>query len=189
MVLRMPATLLRPRAERPFSRPPQGESVAAVEPGRPAQRGPGDAPDQTGGGRVGARLLVVDDEPSIRLLCSVNLGLAGFDVVEAENGATALEQARAQSFDLVLLDVMLPDIGGHEVLRTLSAERSLPVAFFSARAGRDDIRAGYELGAVDYIVKPFDPVELASRVAEILDRVARGESEAFRRARILELGE
>ena len=53
---------------------------------------------------------------------------------------------------------MLPDIGGHEVLRTLAAERSLPVAFFSARAGRDDVRAGLELGAVDYITKPFDPV-------------------------------
>ncbi len=134
-------------------------------------------------------MLVVDDEPTIRLLCSVNLGLAGFEVVEAENGRTALDLARSQPFDLVLLDVMLPDIGGHDVLRTLSAERALPVAFFSARAGRDDVRAGLELGAVDYIVKPFDPVGLAGRVAEILERVARGESDDFRRARIMELGE
>lgn len=134
-------------------------------------------------------MLVVDDEPAIRLLCSVNLGLAGFEVVEAENGRTALDLVRSQPFDLVLLDVMLPDIGGHDVLRKLSAERSLPVAFFSARAGRADVRAGLELGAVDYIVKPFDPIGLAGRVADILDRVARGESEAFRRARIMELGE
>jgi DNA-binding response OmpR family regulator len=84
---------------------------------------------------------------------------------------------------------MLPDLGGHEVLRTVSAERSLPVAFFSARAGRADVLAGLELGAVDYIVKPFDPIGLAARVAEILERVAQGESEAFRQARITELGE
>jgi DNA-binding response OmpR family regulator len=134
------------------------------------------------------RLLVVDDEPSIRLLCSVNLGLAGFSVAEAEDGSTALELIRTQAFDLVLLDVMLPDMGGHEVMRILVGERELPVAFFSARAGRDDIRAGYELGAVDYIVKPFDPIGLADRVDEILARVERGENDAFRRARITELG-
>jgi len=138
---------------------------------------------------AGRSLLVVDDEPSIRLLCSVNLGLAGFAVAEAEDGSTALELIRTQAFDLVLLDVMLPDMGGHEVMRILAAERELPVAFFSARAGRDDIRAGYELGAVDYIVKPFDPIGLADRVAEILERVASGENEAFRSARITELGE
>jgi DNA-binding response OmpR family regulator len=154
-----------------------------------ARRGPEDAAGALRGKSPGGRVLVADDEPTIRLLCSVNLGLAGYDVVEAESGRAALDLIRSQPFDLVLLDVMLPDIGGHEVLRTVLAERSLPVAFFSARAARADVRTGLELGAVDYIVKPFDPVGLAQRVAEILERVARGETEAFRRARITELGE
>ena len=184
----MTAVLLSPRAERSsHSGRRRDRSVDSEVQSRPRheQRV---APERARGRQTGGRLLVVDDEPAIRLLCSVNLGLAGFDVVEAENVAISLELARAQSFDLVLLDVMLPDIGGHEVLRILSAERPLPVVFFSARAGRADVRAGYELGAVDYIVKPFDPVALADRVAEIIERVERGESDAFRRARLSELG-
>ena len=136
------------------------------------------------------RLLVGDDEPSIRLLCAVNLGIAGFEVSEAEDGARALELAQDGDFDLALLDVMLPDIGGLEVARRLASQerpRPLPVAFLSARAGRDDLRTGYEVGAVDYITKPFDPVTLAERVAEILGRVERGETESFRRERLAEL--
>jgi DNA-binding response OmpR family regulator len=137
------------------------------------------------------RLLVVDDEPSMRLLCSLNLGIAGFEVSEAEDGAQALELARSGDFDLALLDVMLPDMGGHEVARRLASQgrgHPLPVAFLSARAARDDLRAGYEVGAVDYITKPFDPITLASRVSEILRRARRGESERFRRERLAELG-
>jgi Response regulators consisting of a CheY-like receiver domain and a winged-helix DNA-binding domain len=86
---------------------------------------------------------------------------------------------------------MLPDIGGHDVARRLSSDartRGLPVVFLSARADRDDLIVGYELGAVDYITKPFDPVALAARVEEILDRVARKESESYRHARLAELG-
>jgi DNA-binding response OmpR family regulator len=136
------------------------------------------------------RLLVVDDEPSIRLLCTVNLELAGYEICEAESGTEALELARKDDFDLALLDVMLPDMGGLEVARRLTAQerpRPLPVAFLSARAGRDDLRTGYEIGAVDYITKPFDPVTLAERVSEILGRVESGESERFRRERLAEL--
>ncbi|HEY7206826.1 MAG TPA: response regulator [Gaiellaceae bacterium] len=141
---------------------------------------------------MGRRLLVVDDEASIRLLCSVNLGLAGFEVTEAEDATRALELTQASDFDLALLDVMLPDLGGLELARRLASReltKPLPVAFLSARAGRDDLRAGYEAGAVDYITKPFDPVTLADRVTEILERVARGESERFRRDRLAELEE
>ena len=140
---------------------------------------------------AGRRLLLVDDEPSMRLLCSINLELAGFEVIEAVDGAQALQRAAADDFDLVLLDVMLPDIGGHDVARRLSSDartRGLPVVFLSARADRDDLIVGYELGAVDYITKPFDPVALAARVEEILDRVARKESESYRHARLAELG-
>ena len=97
--------------------------------------------------------------------------------------------AQAGGVDLVLLDVMMPDIGGHEVLRRLSEDertRGLPVVFLSARTDRDDLRAAYELGAVDYVTKPFDPIALAARVDEILGRVGRGEIESYRRARLAE---
>jgi DNA-binding response OmpR family regulator len=132
-------------------------------------------------------VLVVEDESSMRFLCRVNLEMAGFDVVEAETGAEALERADDETVDLVLLDVMLPDIGGHEVARRLSDAEGPAVAFLSARASREDLRAGFELGAVDYITKPFDPIALGSRVGEILERIERGESEQFRLARLAEL--
>ena len=149
------------------------------------------AEERRGSREVGRRVLIVDDEPSMRLLCSVNLELAGFEVSEADNGADALAQAATGSFDLLLLDVMLPDMGGHDVLRRLSEDsrtRGLPVVFLSARAAREDLRTGYELGAVDYITKPFDPIALAERLNEIFARVERGETESFRRARLAELG-
>jgi len=137
-------------------------------------------------GRSG-RLLIVDDEPSVRLLCKVNLQFAGFEVVEAENGSQALELAQAEDFDLILLDVMMPDIGGHEVLRRLSEKSNVPVVFLSARTGLADLREGYALGAVDYITKPFDPIALGDKVREVMARVARGEADAYRQERLDEL--
>jgi DNA-binding response OmpR family regulator len=137
------------------------------------------------------RVLVVDDEPSIRLLCALNLELAGFDVAEAPDGPSALERAAEGAYDLVLLDVMMPGMSGYDVLARLhgaEGTRALPVVFVSARAGRADVRRGLELGALDYITKPFDPVALADSVGAILDRVERGEAESFRRARLAELG-
>jgi DNA-binding response OmpR family regulator len=185
----MSSTLVRARAERPSGSSQRRDRAAGAGAQRGPQHGRHASPQPWRNRQVGGSVLVVDDEPAIRLLCAVNLGLAGYHVAEAENGQAALDLVRAQTFDLVLLDVMLPDIGGHEVLKTLTAERPLPVALFSARAGRNDIRSGYELGAVDYIVKPFDPIALADRIADILERVAHGEVDAFRRARIAELGE
>jgi len=139
-------------------------------------------------GRNG-RLLVVDDEPSVRLLCRVNLQFAGFEVAEAENGAQGLELAQAEDFDLILLDVMMPDIGGHEVLRRLSETSAVPVVFLSARTGPADLREGYALGAVDYITKPFDPIALGDKVREVMARVASGEADAYRQERLDELDE
>jgi CheY-like chemotaxis protein len=141
---------------------------------------------------VGRRVLVVDDEPSMRLLCTINLSIAGFDVGEAADGAQALELASAGGFDLVLLDVMLPDMGGLDVARHLKDDeqtRELPIVFLSARTDKDDLRAGFALGAIDYITKPFDPIALAARVEEILERVEHQEGESYRRARLAELGE
>jgi DNA-binding response OmpR family regulator len=137
-------------------------------------------------------VLVVDDEPSMRLLCRVNLELAGYEVDEAQNGTEALAHAQDGTFGLILLDVMMPDVGGHEVARRLAEDertRDVPVVFLSARADRENLRLGYELGAVDYITKPFDPIDLAPRVTQAIERVARGDSERFRFDRLAELEE
>jgi DNA-binding response OmpR family regulator len=143
--------------------------------------------DQSPDERRGGRVLIVDDEPSVRLLCRVNLQFAGFEIVEAENGAQGLELAQSEDFDLILLDVMMPDIGGHEVLRRLSERSTVPVVFLSARTGPADLREGYALGAVDYITKPFDPIALGDKVREVMARVSRGEADAYRRERLDEL--
>ncbi|HEV8463203.1 MAG TPA: response regulator [Gaiellaceae bacterium] len=148
-------------------------------------RSQGQSPGTGSNGRV----LVVDDEPAVRLLCRVNLQFTGFEVVEAANGAQGLELALSQDFDLILLDVMMPDIGGHDVLRRLSETSDVPVVFLSARTGPADLREGYALGAVDYITKPFDPIALGEKVREVMDRVARGEAEAYRQERLDELDE
>jgi CheY-like chemotaxis protein len=135
-------------------------------------------------------VLVVDDEPTIRLVCRVNLELSGYEVVEAENGKEALARAQEGGVDLILLDIMMPDVGGHDVARRLAADqrtRAVPVVFLSARADRENLRLGYELGAVDYITKPFDPTELAPRLAQALERADRGESEQFRSERLADL--
>jgi len=178
-----------PRARRTARSWPVGRANGVEHERRPR---PG-AADETGQAAPTAiRVLVVDDEASMRTLCRINLELAGFEVSEAADGSTALDRAREQDFGLILLDVMLPDMGGHEVVEQLAADartREVPVAFLSARAAGEDLKRGFELGAVDYITKPFDPLELAGRVHEIVGRVERGESERFRGARLAELGD
>jgi CheY-like chemotaxis protein len=137
------------------------------------------------------KVLLADDEPSMRLLCRINLDLAGFDVVEAENGTEALAKAHESSYDLVLLDVMMPDLSGHEVAEALQGDpktRDLPIVFLSARASNTDLRRGYQLGALDYITKPFDPIALATRVEQVLERIDAGEADKFRREQLEKLG-
>ncbi len=127
----------------------------------------------------------------MRLLCRINLDLAGFEIVEAENGAEALAKVRAADFDLILLDVMMPELGGHEVAEQLQGDestRDLPIVFLSARASQADLRRGFELGALDYITKPFDPIALAARVGQVLERIEAGQAEAFRREQLDKLG-
>jgi DNA-binding response OmpR family regulator len=133
------------------------------------------------------RILIADDEPSMRLLLSVNLGLAGFDVVEAENGVSALEQAASGGFDLIVLDVMMPDLSGHDVARELqrhAATADLPIVFLSARASREDVRLGYELGGIEYVTKPFDPLGVAELLVDALERVRDGSAQEVRRLRL-----
>ena len=137
-------------------------------------------------------VLIVDDEASIRLLCRVNLRLEGMDTVEARDGESALRVARELKPDLIVLDVMMPNVDGWHVAAELSGDREtrdLPIVFLSARAEPADHARGYELGAVGYVTKPFDPTALGSTVLAVLERLRRGELEEMRRERLHELGE
>jgi DNA-binding response OmpR family regulator len=136
-----------------------------------------------GGGKEGPRtaplpsVLVVEDDPAMRLLCEFNLKLAGFRVTSAGTGREGVVKARAQRFDLLLLDVMLPDLGGFEMAQELRAHedtREVPIVFVSARTSAADLARGRAAGAVDYVTKPFDPVRLAERLREDLDELERG---------------
>lgn len=122
------------------------------------------------------RVLLVEDDSAMRLLCTVNLELSGFTVVTAKTGAEGVERAVSEPFDLVLLDVMLPDLGGLEVaeqLRRDARTSGLPVVFLSARGSEIDIERGRVAGGIDYVVKPFDPLALPQRLREDLDEHSR----------------
>ena len=140
-----------------------------------------------GGGRPGGsapRVLLVDDERSIRTICRVNLEGDGLAVTEATDGSEALEAIRRERPSLVLLDVMMPGIDGWGVAEQLAEDeetREIPVVFLSARAAQEDRLHAQELGAVGYVVKPFDPIELAGKVRDVLHRVASGEREQLNR--------
>jgi DNA-binding response OmpR family regulator len=139
---------------------------------------------------MAAKVLVIDDEAPIRLLCRVNLEAEGMEVVEAEDGTKGLELARSERPDVILLDVMMPGLDGWEVLhRLLDDDRTkeIPIVFLTARAELRDRARGLELGGVDYVTKPFNPVELAPLVQDLIDRIRRGEREALRRERLAEL--
>jgi DNA-binding response OmpR family regulator len=125
-------------------------------------------------------VLLVDDEHAIRAICRVNLEADGIAIVEAADGTEALEQVRRAQPSLVLLDVMMPGIDGWKVAAELAADddtRDIPVVFLSARATAEDVLRAQELGAVGYVVKPFDPLELSGIVRDVLERIARGERE------------
>jgi DNA-binding response OmpR family regulator len=122
-------------------------------------------------------VLVVDDDPVIRNLLEVNLQLEGYEVALAEDGADALSQIAATPPDLVLLDVMMPNVDGWEVAEQLKGDAAtahIPVAFLTARAMRSDVTRGTDLGVEAYVTKPFDPEELLALVARLL-REAAGE--------------
>jgi len=136
------------------------------------------------------RVLVIDDEAPIRLLCRVNLEAERMDVLEAADGETGLETARAEKPDVVLLDVMMPGMDGWQVAERLVEDpetADIPIVFLTARAELRDRARGLELGGVDYITKPFNPTELAAVVEGLLERVRRGERDELRREKIAEL--
>jgi len=135
-------------------------------------------------------VLVVDDEAPIRLLCRVNLEAEGMTVLEAADGDRGLELARSELPDVILLDVMMPGRSGWEVAEELLADEStsgIPIVFLTARAEIRDRAKGIDLGGVDYVTKPFNPVELAPLVRELIGRVQRGERDELRREKIQEL--
>lgn len=118
----------------------------------------------------GRRILAVDDEERMVRFIRLNLEHDGFQVIEAYNGSQALEQLRTNLPDLVLLDVMMPDIDGFEVLRMIRETNTIPVIMLTAKGDEEDRIRGLELGADDYITKPFSPRELVSRVRAVLRR-------------------
>ena len=136
------------------------------------------------------RVLVIDDEAPIRLLCRVNLEAEGMEVLEASDGPTGLEQARAAEPDVILLDVMMPGLDGWQVAEQLledDSTRSIPIVFLTARAEFRDRARGLDLGGIDYVTKPFNPLELAPLVEDMLARVGRGERDELRGEKLAEL--
>jgi DNA-binding response OmpR family regulator len=116
------------------------------------------------------RILIVDDEPRIIHFIRLNLEHDGFEAYDAASGLQALDQLRDQLPDLILLDVMMPDIDGFETLRLIREISNVPVIMLTAKSDEEDRVHGLELGADDYITKPFSPRELVSRVRAVLRR-------------------
>ncbi len=140
------------------------------------------------GGQV--RVLVIDDEAPIRLLCRVNLEAEGIEVLEAADGKSGLDLARAEHPDVVLLDVMMPGLDGWRVAEELLEDdetRGIPIIFLTARAEFRDRARGLDIGGVDYVTKPFNPRELAPLVRDLLDRIDRGERDELRVEKLAEL--
>ncbi|HEV3225496.1 MAG TPA: response regulator transcription factor [Acidimicrobiales bacterium] len=123
---------------------------------------------------VGPRVLVVDDDPTLSEVVGRYLTREGFRVDFAEDGASGLEQALATLPDLVLLDLMLPVLDGLEVCRRIRETAPIPVVMLTARGEENDRIAGLELGADDYVTKPFSPRELTARVKAVLRRASGG---------------
>ncbi len=134
-----------------------------------------------------AKVLVVDDEPDVLLLCRVNLEFEGYEVVEATDGEQAIEQARTEAPDVVLLDVMMPKVDGWQVLTALKDDETLkdiPVVMLTAKVQDQDQVRGWSQGAADYITKPFSPLALSQVLQDVLS--TDPEEEERRRRIILE---
>jgi two-component system alkaline phosphatase synthesis response regulator PhoP len=127
------------------------------------------------------RVLVVEDEPDVAELLRFNLAKEGYDVLQATNGADGLRQARELAPDLVLLDLMVPQLNGWEVCRRLkqdAATRAIPVIIVTARVEEGDKVLGFEMGADDYVTKPFAIRELVARIRAVLRRATAAESQS-----------
>ena len=133
---------------------------------------------------------MIDDEAPIRLLCRVNLEAEGMDVIEAADGPTGLQKAREDGPDVVLLDVMMPGLDGWRVAEQMlenEGTSEIPIIFLTARAEFRDRAKGLDIGGVDYVTKPFNPLELAPLVEDLLQRIGRGERDELRGEKLAEL--
>jgi two-component system, OmpR family, alkaline phosphatase synthesis response regulator PhoP len=128
------------------------------------------------------KILIIDDEPKIVEICCDYLKAAGFEVSSAEDGLQGLTVVRQERPDLIVLDLMLPGMDGLEFCRQLRQESNVPVIMLTARVDEKDKLAGLELGADDYITKPFSPRELVARVRTVLRRAGGGASPDIIRA-------
>ncbi|GAB4273291.1 MAG: response regulator transcription factor [Candidatus Promineifilaceae bacterium] len=115
-------------------------------------------------------ILIVDDEARMRRFIRMNLELEGYQVIEAENGIKALDQIRQHNPDLIIMDVMMPEMDGFETLSLLREISTVPVILLTVKSEEEDIIRGLNLGADDYVTKPFSPGELNSRVTAVLRR-------------------
>lgn len=122
---------------------------------------------------VSLRILLIEDDPDIQKMVRLSLKYQGnHEVSAASGGREGLEKAAAENPDLILLDVMMPEMDGYETIKQLKSQagtRHIPVIFLSARAQQAEIQKGRELGAIGYLVKPFDPMTLASQLEAILN--------------------
>lgn len=119
-------------------------------------------------------ILVVDDEPRIRDVLEYALTREGYDVISATNGEEALEKLESSVVDLIVLDILMPELDGLSVCRAIREESSVPIIFLSSRAEEVDRIMGLELGGDDYVTKPFSPRELTTRVKAVLRRSSGG---------------
>ena len=136
------------------------------------------------------RVLHVDDEAPIRLLVRVNLEAEGMEVIEAANGRTGVQLAKREQPDLILLGVMMPVLDGWHAAEELLKDQEtleIPIVFLTAQNRLKDRARGFHLGAIEYILKPFNPTDLAPCIRGLMERLERGEREELRLEKISEL--
>jgi DNA-binding response OmpR family regulator len=122
---------------------------------------------------VKARVVLAEDDPNQAKIVKLYLEREGHSVVVAGNGMTALEEVRRREPDLLILDVMMPKLDGHDVCRILRRESDVPILLLTARSTEDDVLIGLDLGADDYVTKPYRPRELMARVRALLRRAGK----------------
>lgn len=117
------------------------------------------------------KILIAEDEPDIRDLITLTLQFSGYDVMSVKNGAEAVAAAQADTFDLILMDVRMPQMTGYEacrILRTIDSTKEIPIIFLSAKGQESEVQAGLEAGADQYILKPFAPDLLTRKIQDVL---------------------
>ena len=117
-----------------------------------------------------AKILVVDDEAKIRMIIKEYAEFEGYEVVQASDGMEAVEKTKADSFDIIIMDVMMPRLDGYSAVKEINKDKKTPVIMLSARGEEYDKLFGFEIGVDDYVVKPFSPKELMARIKAVLNR-------------------